>query len=138
MDDGKMRAFICKQAAKRAKKQLEGVVPPTKGTAQAKPFIKWKLMDKGDRPPKKLKEVAAITNRETPVATQVPPPVHHGVGKGLMTAKGLVLEQCPPFLRKDPRYVMGLLSSIIKDDDYKDFGNHATEAMGELSLFGLA
>lgn len=33
---------------------------------------------------------------------------------------------------------MGLLSSIIKDDDYKDLGNHATEAIGEMGLFGLA
>ena len=33
---------------------------------------------------------------------------------------------------------MGLLSSIIKDEDYEDLGNHATEAMGESGLFGLA
>ena len=33
---------------------------------------------------------------------------------------------------------MGLLSSIIKDDDYEDLGNHATKAMGEMGLFGLA
>ena len=95
-------------------------------------------MDKVDRPAKKLKEVAATTVRETPAATKVPPPLHHGIGKGLMTTKGPVLEQRPPLLHEDPRHAVGLLSSIIKDDDYEDLGNHATEAMGESGLFGLA
>ena len=69
MDNGKRIAFICKQAAERAKKWLEGVVPPTEGMMQAKPFIKWKLMDKGNRPPKKLIEVATTIVGETLVAT---------------------------------------------------------------------
>jgi len=69
MDDGKRIAFICKQAAERAKKRLEGVVPPTEGMMQAKLFIKWKLSDKGNRPPKKLIEVAATIVRETLAAT---------------------------------------------------------------------
>ena len=81
MDNGKKRAFICKQAVECGKKRLEGVVPPIKGTMQAKPFIKRKLMDKGDRPPKKLKEVVAITIRETPTAAQVPPPLRHGISR---------------------------------------------------------
>ena len=56
-------------------------MPPIKGTVQAKPFIKRKLMDKGDRPPKKLKEVVAITVRETPTAAQVPHPLRHGISR---------------------------------------------------------
>ena len=95
------------------------------------------MIDKGDRPAKKLKEVATTTVEEMPVATKVPP-LRHGVNKGLMTTKGPVLEQCPPLLHEDPRYVMGLLSSIIEDDDYEDLGNHTIEAMGESSLFGSA
>ena len=55
-----------------------------------------------------------------------------------MMAKGPILEQRPPLLREDSQYVVGLLSSIIKDNDYEDLGNHATEAMGKSSLFGLA
>ena len=55
-----------------------------------------------------------------------------------MTAKGPVLEQRPPLLCEDSRYAIGLLSSIIKDDDYEDLGDHATEEMGESGLFGLA
>lgn len=92
LDDGNKKAFIRKQAAELAKKRLEGVVPLTIETTQAKPFIKRKLKDKGDRPPKKLKEVVATTVGETPSATQMPLPLHHGVSKGLMTAKGRVLE----------------------------------------------
>lgn len=55
-----------------------------------------------------------------------------------MTAQGPILKKCRPFLREDPQRPVGLLSSIIKDDDYKDLGNHAIEAMREASLFGLA
>ena len=44
----------------------------------------------------------------------------------------------PPLLREDSQYAIGQLSSIIKDDDYEDLGNHATEAMGEIGLFSLA
>lgn len=47
-------------------------------------------------------------------------------------------EKCPLLLHEDSRCVVGLLSSIIKNDDYEDLGNHATEAMGETGLFGLA
>ena len=138
MDDGKRKAFIHKQVTERAKKRLEGVVSPTGDMAQAKPFIKRKLTDKGDRPVKKLKEVVTTTVREMLVATQVRPPLRYGVGKGLMSAKGPILEQHALLLRKDSQYAVGLLSSIIKDNDYEDLGNHATEAMGESGLFSLA
>ena len=137
MDDNKRRAFIRKQVTKRAKKHLEGVVPLTRETTQMKPFIKRKLMDKGDRPPKKPMEVVVTTVGEKPVATQVPLPCY-GISKGLMTTKGPILEQPPPLLREDPWHVVGFLLSIIKDNDYEDLGNHATEAMGESGLFGLA
>ena len=63
----------------------------TKWVAQVKSFIKWKLIDKGDRPAKKLKEVATTIVGEMPAATKVPP-LRHGVNKGLMTTKGPVLE----------------------------------------------
>lgn len=69
MDDAKRRAFIRKQVAEQVKKHLERVVPLTREMEQIKPFIKGNLMDKGDCPPKKLKEVAATTVKETPAAT---------------------------------------------------------------------
>lgn len=55
-----------------------------------------------------------------------------------MTAKGHILKQRPSLLREDLQYIVGLLSSIIKDDNYEDMGNHATEAMKESGIFGLA
>ena len=55
-----------------------------------------------------------------------------------MTAQGPIPEKRPLLLREDPRRVARLFSSIIKDDDYEDLGNHATEAMRETNLFGLA
>ena len=75
---------------------------------------------------------------EKPTTVQVPLPPRHGVGKGLMTAQGSIPKKHPLILHEDPWHVVGLLSSIIKDDDYEDLGNHAIEAMGETSLFGLA
>ena len=95
-------------------------------------------MDKVDRLAKKPKVVITTTAGETPPATKLPPLPRHGTEKGLMTAKGPVVEQRPPLLRKDSRYAIRQLSSIIKDDDYEDLGNHATETIGETSLFSLA
>lgn len=56
-------------------------MPPIGETAQAKPFIKRKVIDKGDHPPKKLKGVAATTVGEMLAAAQVPPSIRHGTGK---------------------------------------------------------
>lgn len=133
-----MRALIRKNAAKRAKKWLDKEVPPTKGTSQFKLFLKQKPIGKGDRPTKKPKEVVVFAIEEKPPTIQVPLPPRHGAGKGLMMAQGPIPEKCPLILHKDPQHAVGLLSSIIKDDNYEDLGNHATEAMGEMSLFGLA
>ena len=55
-----------------------------------------------------------------------------------MTAKCPILEKHPLLLCEDSKHAIGLLSSIIRDNDYEDLRNHATEAMGELGFFGLA
>ena len=75
---------------------------------------------------------------EKPTTVQVPLPPCHGASKGLMIAQGPIPEKHPLILREDPRHAVGLLPSIIKDDDYEDSGNHATKAIGETGLFGLA
>ena len=54
-----------------------------------------------------------------------------------MTGQGLVTKKHPILLHEDSRYVIKQLSSIIKDDDYEDLGNHVTEAIGEMGLFSL-
>ena len=58
--------------------------------------------------------------------------------KGLMTGYGPVTKKWPVLLREDSWYAIKQLSSIIKDDDYEDLGNHATEAIREIGLFSLA
>lgn len=55
-----------------------------------------------------------------------------------MTSQGPDTKKFPILLREDPQYALKQLSSIIKGDDYKDLGNHATEAMGETGFFSLA
>ena len=75
-------------------------MPPIEGMGLIKLFIKRKTTDKVNRPPKKPKEVITPTVGETSPFTKLPPPPHHGIGKGLMMAKGLVVEQ-RPFLCKD-------------------------------------
>ena len=34
-------------------------------------------------------------------------------------------------LRENPKYALEKLSSIIRNEDYEDLGNHSMEAMGE-------
>ena len=137
MENGKRKTFISQQAAAQVTRQQEEGVPPTRGTIPIKPFIKRKMMDKVDHSAKKSKVVISPTVRETAQFANLPLSLRHGTGKGLMTAKGLVVEQRPPLLREDSRYAIEQLLSIIKDDGYKDLGNHATEAMGETGLFCL-
>ena len=68
-------------------------MPPTKGTAPIKPFLKRKATDKGNCL-KKPKEVVTATVGEKSGSGQVPPP-HHGAVKGLMTAPGPTLKKRP-------------------------------------------
>ena len=54
------------------------------------------MVDKVDRLVKKLKVVIGQIVGESPFTTKLPPLPRHGIGKGLMTAKGPVIEQHPP------------------------------------------
>ena len=48
-----------------------------------------------------------------------------------------IIKKPPVLLRKDSQYAFKQISSIIKDKDYEDLGNHAMKVMGETSLFSL-
>ena len=76
-------------------------MPSTRRTDPFKPFIKRKTTDKVDHPAKKPKVVTSPTVGETPLTTKLPPPPRHGTGKGLMTTKGPVIDQRPPFFVKN-------------------------------------
>ena len=135
MEDSKRMAYIKQQAT--TKKKQEGSLPH-KVTGQANPSIKRKPSKKVDRPPKKPKVVTGSTVAETLATSNLPPKLGPRKGKNLMKGADPVTEKCPVLLSEDSGYALKQLLSIIKDDDYEDLGNHATEAMGETGLFSLA
>ena len=55
-----------------------------------------------------------------------------------MTGQKPITDKRPVLLREDLQYAIKQLSSVFKDNDYKDLGNHATEAIGEMGLLRLA
>ena len=132
MDDAKRRALIRSQAAK--KKESNDVAPTAMVTSNL--FVKRKPTPKGDRQAKKPKvslELVVGLMAEGKTIT----PVKHGAGKGFMKAPSTILEKLP-ILREDSKHALKQISSIISAEDYKDLGNHSTEAMGESSLFTVA
>ena len=91
-----------------------------------------------DRLPKKPKLVTRSVVGETAVISKLPPKPGPKKGKSLMMGQVPVTEEHHVLLREDSRYALKQLSSILKDDDYANLGNHATKAMGETGLFSLA
>ena len=75
---------------------------------------------------------------ETPTTSKLPPKPSPRKGKGLMVGEGPVTKKPSVLLREDSQYALKKISSIIKDKDCEDLGNHATEAIRETSLFSLA
>ena len=108
---------------------------PLKATSQAHPSTKRKPSKKVNRPPKKPKVVTVPNAGEAPA--KLPPKPSSGIGKGLMKGADHVTKKRPILLREDSGYTLKQLSSIIKDDNYEDLGNHATKGMRETSLFSL-
>lgn len=90
----------------------------------ANPSLKRKPSNKADHPPKKSKVATRSIVGEIPDASKLPPKPVPRKEKGLMTGQVPTAEKCPVLLHEDSRYT---LSSIIKDDDYEDLGNHATK-----------
>ena len=122
--------------------QLSDFNPPKKketdvdamGTGSSKPSAKRRPFPKRDCAPKKQKvssePVLGLMAEDTKMVT----PAKHGGGKGLMIPPLGSQKKPPVLLREDPKYALEKLSSIISSEDYKDLGNHSTEAMGDGSL----
>ena len=87
-----------------------------------------------DHPPKRPKVVIEPTVGE---ATTGKLSLKPGMGKGLMTGGEPFTKKPLVLLREDSQYALQQISSIIKDGDYEDLGNHATEAVGEIGYFYL-
>ena len=69
--------------------------------------------------------------------TKTVTPTKYGGGKGFMIPPPSSQKKPPVLLHEDPKYALEKISSIIGNEDYKDLGNHLTEAMGETSLFSI-
>ena len=133
MDDAKRRALIKAQAAK---KKESGDAAPS-ATVAINPSIKRKFAPKGDRQAKKPKvSLEPIVGLMAKGKTATP--VKHGASKGFMKALSNIPEKPPVLLCEDFKQALKQISSIIFVEDYKDMGNHSTEAMGESGLFVVA
>ena len=103
----------------------------------AHPSMKRKQIERVDRQPKKPKVMVSVVG-ETPTTSKLPPKPGPRKGKGLMVGEGPVTKKPLVLLCVDSQYALKQISSIIKDEDYEDLGNHAIEAIGETGLFSLA
>ena len=110
---------------------------PPKVTGMAHQSTKRKPTKRVYQQPKKPK-VTGLVFGETPTTSKLPPKPGPRKGKGMMVGEGPVTKKPSVLLREDSQYALKKISSIIKDEDCEDLGNHATEAIGETSLFSLA
>ena len=106
-------------------------------TGQVNPSTKRKPSEKVDHPQKKPKVMTRSIVGKTPTTSKLPP-TGLGKGKGLMAGEGPVTKKPPVLICEDFQYALKQISSIIKDEDYKDLGNHATKAIGETGLLSMA
>ena len=121
----------------QAAKWKEGGQVP-KGTDQSHLSFKRKVPSKQYRLPKRPKVTLEPVVGLKAEGTKTVATAKHGVGKGFMKGPSTSKEKPLVLLHKDSKYALEKLSSIIIDADYKDLGNHSTEAMGETGLFGIA
>ena len=128
MDDAKRRAAIRLQAAKNKDTDMDAM-----GTV-----AKRRPLPKRDRAPKKQKVSSEPVFGPMAESTKTVTLAKHGGGKGFMIPPPGSQKKPPVLLRKDPKYALEKLSSIIGSEDYEDLGNHSTEAMGETGLFSIA
>ena len=108
------------------------------GTGSSKPSAKKRLLPKGDRAPKKQKVSSEPVLGLMAEGTKTVTPVKPGGGKGLMITHPGNQKKSLVLLRKDPKYALEKLSSIMGNENYEDLGNPSTEAMRETSLFSIA
>ena len=125
MDDAKRRAMIKAQAAK--KKEFD--VDP-KGTGSSNPSKRRKQPSKGDHPPKKPKVPLEPVVGLMAEGAKMVIPAKHATGKGLIKGPSTSKDKPHVLLRKDSKYALERLTSIITSEDYEDLSHHSTEAMG--------
>ena len=87
-------------------------------------------------PLKKVTGQSAVTN-QVDSSQKAPSPSCHGVGKGLMTAQGLITSGSIQRLVSHKEYAVEMVHSIIKDTNMDECGKHGIEDLGDFGLFDL-
>lgn len=90
---------------------------------------------KDDHPPKKGTGPFVGNHQQKPLC---PPPLHHGVGKGLMTSKWPIFYDPVRGLVTHKDYTVEIVNSIIKETDLDPYGELSSEDLGTSGLFGLS
>ena len=134
IEAAKRKAVIKQNATK--KKEVGGQVYAVTGSSESS--TKRKLLEKQGRLPKKPKTVLEPVMGLEAEGRKTITPTKHGAGKGLMKGSSTTQEKSSVLFRKDSKYTLEKLSSILTSEDYEDLSNHATEAMGESGLFCVA
>ena len=109
-----------------------------KETVSSNPSTKRKQLEKQGCLPKKpkiiLEPIVGLEAGSKKTITSA----KHGVGKGFMNDPSTTQEKPLVLLRKDSKYALEKLPSIISSNNYEDLSNHTTEATGETGLFCIA
>lgn len=130
IDEGRQRALVRKATA--TWKQQDQASRSTLNVA-LKATLKRKNNAKDDRPPKKA--TGSLIGEQQQKA---PSPPRHGVGKGLMTEKGLIAPSPVQRLVIYKDYVVKMVTSIIKEMDLDPSGEHSLKDIGSSGLYNLS
>lgn len=125
--------MVKKVAAVRKQQQLASR-PIPKGANTLKRKNEGKE-GKDDRSPKKGTGPFIGNHQQKPLC---PPPLHHGVGKGLMVSKGPVFYDPVRGMVTHKDYTIEMVNSIIKEANLDPCGELSSEDLGTSGLFGLS
>ena len=129
---------MCASAAQQKKKEENKVkgdgVSSSAPKVVGKGLHKRKPDWKDDRPCKK----PSVTVGDKSLKKLTPPKTGHGVGKGLMTSLGPVVQGLDPRLLTHKDYAIEMVGSIIRDKDVDPCAEQGTDELRASGLFDLA
>ena len=132
MELGLKRALGVKKAATLQSKACNSSTPA------AKTSLKRKSQADRGHTTKKTVNQPIISD---PTGSQgIPSPPRHGTGKGLMSARGPIInEPIPqaPLLVRDKQHAIQMAYSIVKDADLDECSERETDTLGDSGLFHL-
>ena len=133
MDAAKQRIRAAIARKKKEVKLVKGTEEGTSSTPKTVNKVSKRKPDGNDDRPSK--RTAVIPDDASPKGKSPLKP-SHGVGKGVTTSFGLVIEgPCCLLTRKD--YVVGEVGSFVKPTDIGSYDQLGTEDLGASTLFDL-